>query len=196
MVRRKTKPTQTAVRQMRTAGISRDIIIARSSVRLDEVRKEKKKSRRFAMSRRATSSPPPTSALSMTCQSTEKDHLGQRILERFGLRRAARALSQWRAMVRVSTARRRRLRLALSVNIYSTGDFMLSDSYLSVIEAVKHTRHGRSGVSRKSHGWVVRLTSEIPKPSVSCIRVDAIVVPGGFGGRGVEGKNRRHPLRA
>lgn len=184
----KTKPTQTAVRQMQATGIQPDIIIARSSVPLDEPRKEKVAV--FCnVGARDIISAPDISSIYDVPTNFERDHLGRRILEKFGLR-VRRGLSPaWRAMVRRVHAASEPLKIGIVGKYFGTGDFVLSDSYLSVIESIKHAAWAENRSPEIS--W---LNSERYERSARSLReldgYDGIIVPGGFGARGIEGKIR------
>jgi CTP synthase len=182
----KTKPTQNAVRQMQALGIQPDIIIARASVPLDKPRKEKV-SLFCNVQARDVISAPDVKTIYDVPGNFERDHLGRRILEKFGLA-ARRGLSPaWRAMVRRLHGSRRPLKIGIVGKYFGTGDFVLSDSYLSVIEAIKHaawTQNAKPEIS-----WVNSEQYERDPASVKELkRFDAVIVPGGFGGRGVDGK--------
>jgi len=184
----KTKPTQTAVRQMQAAGIQPDIIIARSTLRLDGPRKEKVGIFCNVVPKDIISAPDISSIYDVPVN-FEKDHLGRRILEKFGLASRRGLSSQWRAMVRRRNAATEPVKIGIVGKYFGTGDFILSDSYLSVIEAIKHA------------AWHLKRKPEIhwlnseqyeknPKSVRELDQYDGIIVPGGFGGRGVEGKIR------
>lgn len=182
----KTKPTQTAVRQMQATGIQPDIIIARSTVRLDAPRKEKVSM--FCNVRpQDIISAPDISSIYEVPVNFEKDHLGRRILEKFGLASRRGLASAWRSMLRRMHTAQEPIKIGIVGKYFGTGDFILSDSYLSVIESIKHA------------AWAHKCKSEIhwlnseqyeknPKSVQELEGYDGIIVPGGFGARGIEGK--------
>lgn len=182
----KTKPTQNAVRQMQAMGVQPDIIIARSTVPLDKPRKEKVAVFCNVQSRDIISAPDIRSIYDVP-GNFEKDHLGRRILQKFGLKPRRALGPEWRAMVRRMHSAKVPVRVGIVGKYFGTGDFTLSDSYLSVIEAIKHA------------AWLLNRKPEIhwlnaqeyerdQKAVVELERYDAVIVPGGFGARGVEGK--------
>jgi CTP synthase len=182
----KTKPTQTAVRQMQAAGIQPDIIIARSTQRLDGPRKEK-----VAMFCNVRPediiSAPDISSIYEVPTNFEKDHLGRRILEKFGLK-ARRGLSPaWRTLLRRIKKSDEPIRIGIVGKYFGTGDFVLSDSYLSVIESLKHAAW--SHTCKPQLEWLNSEEYEVrPTKLKELEQYDALIVPGGFGSRGVEGK--------
>ncbi len=188
----KTKPTQNAVRQMQAVGIQPDIIIARASVPLDRPRKEKVGVFCNVQAQDIISAPDINSIYDVP-GNFEKDHLGRRILAKFGLRLPAGGQgrfpmsAKWRAMVRRMHTARVPVRIGIVGKYFGTGNFTLSDAYISVIEAV---RHAAWSMNRKPEiEWLNAQEYERdPKRVHELERYDAIIVPGGFGSRGVEGK--------
>ena len=182
----KTKPTQNAVRQMQAIGIQPDIIIARASVPLDFPRKEKVSVFCNVTPHDIISAPDVESIYDVPVN-FEKDHLGRRILEKVGLKPRHHLSPAWRAMIRRMRNSRIPVRIGIVGKYFGTGDFMLSDSYLSVIESI---RHAAWSLGRKPEiDWLNAERYEKDPSSVRELdRYQAIIVPGGFGSRGVEGK--------
>ena len=182
----KTKPTQNAVRQMQAIGIQPDIIIARSSVPLDKPRKEKVSVFCNVTPHDIISAPDIESIYDVPVN-FEKDHLGRRILEKVGLKPRHHLSPAWRAMIRRMRASKIPVRIGIVGKYFGTGDFMLSDSYLSVIESI---RHAAWLLGRKPEiDWLnAEQYEKDPKSVRELERYNAIIVPGGFGARGVEGK--------
>ena len=182
----KTKLTQNAVRQLQSVGIQPDIIIARSSVPLDEVRKNKV-SVLCNMRPEDIISAPDARSIYDVPLTLEEDGFGKRILKKFGLPARSRKGGAWRAMVRKIHAASKPLRIGIVGKYFGTGDFMLSDSYISVIEAVKHAAWSLG--YKPEIGWLNAETYErTPKAVEELGGYQGIVVPGGFGSRGAEGK--------
>lgn len=194
----KTKPTQQAVQLMQAAGVQPDFIIARSSQPLDDVRKQKVSVFCNVDSRDIISAPDISSIYEVPVN-FEKDNLGKRILQKCGLVPKARNFGQWRQLVRNIKEAKEPVRIGIVGKYFGTGDFTLSDSYLSVIEAIKHAA---AAVRRKPLiTWLNAETYEKPPLSAGPRQrrwdpgiinelsgYDGIIVPGGFGARGVEGK--------
>lgn len=182
----KTKPTQTAVRQLQAMGVQPDVIIARSTVPLDKPRKEKV-AMFCSVPPECIISAPDIKSIYDVPVNFEKDHLGRQILARFGLKPRHKLGPQWRSMVRRMHRARIPIRVGIVGKYFGTGDFTLSDSYLSVIEAIKHAAWT---MGRKPEiEWLNAEQYEKDPRSVKELeRYHAIIVPGGFGKRGVEGK--------
>jgi CTP synthase len=182
----KTKPTQHAVRALNSGGIQPDIIIARSEVPLDQPRKRKISIFCNVREEDVISAPDIESIYEIPVN-FEKDNLGKIILKKFGLKSKKENLKDWKALVNVIKNARRKVRIGIVGKYFETGDFTLADSYISIIESIKHA------------AWFYKV-----KPELTWISSEAyeknpaklkelkdfhgVIVPGGFGSRGVEGK--------
>ncbi|MBI2639858.1 MAG: CTP synthase [Candidatus Sungbacteria bacterium] len=185
----KTKPTQHAVRSMNAAGIQPDIIIARSAVPLDEPRKRKLMLNCNIFSERDVISAPDVKSIYEVPVNFEKDKLGERIFEKFELRPRKRNLRGWYNFARKIRRLRKTVKIAIVGKYFGTGDFTLSDSYISVIEAVKHAGWGLNRAPEIS--WLDAEKYEKNRRALKELsEYHGIIVPGGFGARGVEGKLR------
>jgi len=182
----KTKPTQHAVRAMNSAGIQPDVIIARSSQPLDEIRKQKVSI--FCNVRpEAVISAPDISSIYEVPVNFEKDNLGKIILQKLNLKSKVKNLRRWHKLVENIRSSKKSVKIGIVGKYFGTGDFILSDSYLSVIEAIKHAAWF---LGRKPEiTWLSAETYEkTPAALEELKKFDGIIVPGGFGKRGVEGK--------
>ncbi len=188
----KTKPTQTAARTLNATGIQADFIVARADRDVDQKRKEK-----IAMfcdvREDDVISAPDVDSIYAVPEIFEEQQFSERLLKRLGLslqEREGRA-NAWDAMVaRLRDAQQSgvRPRIGIAGKYFSTGDFVLADSYISVIEAVKH-----AGTVHGVNPEIVWLDSEVYETDTERMHaelsaIDALIVPGGFGTRGIEGK--------
>ena len=182
----KTKPTQTAVRTLNTAGIQPDIILARSEVPLDEPRK-RKISIFCNVAQEDVISAPDIESIYEVPINFEKENLGNRILKKFNLRSKKNNLKDWKALVKTIKGAKKPVKIGIVGKYFETGKFTLIDSYISIIEAIKHAC------------WFYKRKPEIhwlssgnfeknPQSLKELKNYDGIIVPGGFGNRGVEGK--------
>ena len=182
----KTKPTQYAVRSLNAAGIQPDIIIARSEISLDKKRKEKLADHCNLREEDVISAPDIDSVYEVPVN-FENDGLSRTILKKMGLRPKKKDLVKWRAMARNIRISKKPLRIGIVGKYFGTGDFVLSDAYISVIEAIKHACY-----SFKRKPVIDWLNSEEYQRNPAKVRelkkYAGIIVPGGFGERGVEGK--------
>jgi CTP synthase len=180
----KTKPTQYAVRTLNSAGIQPDFIIARAARPLDEKRREKLGI--FCnISKDDVVSAPDVDSIYEIPLNFEKEGLGDRILNKFGLKARKKDAKDWQAMVSRMKGAKKSVDIGIVGKYFSTGDFCLSDSYISVIEAVKHA--GVANGCRPCLHWIN--TDDIEKHGIGSLRkFDGIIVPQGWGSRGSEGK--------
>ncbi len=180
----KTKPTQYAIRTLNSAGIQPDFIIARSEKPVDEPRRKKIAVNCNIRPDDVISAPDIDSIYDVPLN-FEKDGLGDRILEKFNIKKKKDDLKEWSKMVKSSKNLKKEVHIGVVGKYFATGDFTLSDSYISVIEAIKH-----GGIANKTKvklEWIN--TDEIEKNGIKVLKkLDGIIVPQGWGSRGSEGK--------
>ncbi|MBL7057890.1 CTP synthase [Patescibacteria group bacterium] len=180
----KTKPTQHAVRALNTAGIQPDFIIARARVSVDEKRR-KKIAMHCNIDYKGVISAPDIDSIYDVPLNFEQDNLGDRILSKFRLKPRQKDLVDWRAMVQKIKEADKEVKIGIVGKYFATGDFSLSDSYISVIEAIKHGCIPNNGIPKLS--WID--TEEIKNKGVEFLKeFDGIIVPQGWGSRGSEEK--------
>jgi CTP synthase len=117
----------------------------------------------------------------------EKEQLGQRILSKFYMRSRQKDLVEWRKLVKTIKTVKDEVHVGIVGKYFTTGDFVLSDAYISVIEAVKHAawHHNKKPVI----SWLNSEDYEKEPAKLKELKqFDGVIVPGGFGSRGVEGK--------
>ncbi len=182
----KTRPTQHAIRELNSYGVQADFIIARASQALDEKRKEKLAIWCNVNSERIISAPDVKSIYDVPLN-FEKDNLGDLLLDALKLPKDTPAdLSAWESFVGKMKDAEKTVKIGIVGKYFDTGDFVLSDAYLSVIEALKFSA-ADVGVKAEIE-WVnakdFEQGGDVEKLSV----YDGILVPGGFGQTGIEGK--------
>jgi len=181
----KTKPTQYAVRSLNSAGIQPDIIIARSTVPLDNKRKEKV-SVFCNVRKRDVISAPDINSIYEVPLNFEKEDLSGTILQKLGLKPRKKDFKKWEKLSKVIRSNRKSVRIAVVGKYFATGSFVLSDVYISVIESLKHASY-KAGAELKLE-WVDSEQFEKDKKALKKLKkYSGVVVPGGFGSRGVEG---------
>lgn len=182
----KTKPTQYAVRTLNSSGIQPDMILARSVEPLDEPRKRKISNFCNVALEDVISAPDITSIYDVPIN-FEKENLGNRILKSFGMKPRPSNLRDWTAFVKNIHKPKRTVKIGIVGKYFETGNFTLMDSYISVLEAVKHAAYSFS--AKPEITWLSAEKYERNRKSLSELKkFDGIIVPGGFGNRGVEGK--------
>ena len=182
----KTKPTQSAVRTLNSAGIQPDFIIARSEYPLDEPRK-RKISIFCNLEKDNVVSAPDIQSIYEVPINFEKDKLGQKILNKFNLKPKKNNLRNWQNLVKTIKNANEQVNIGIVGKYFSTGDFILSDAYISVIEAVKHAawHHQRKA---RIHWLNSEEYEGFPRRIKELKNFDGVIVPGGYGERGTEGK--------
>ncbi|PIR89656.1 CTP synthase [bacterium (Candidatus Gribaldobacteria) CG10_big_fil_rev_8_21_14_0_10_33_41] len=182
----KTKPTQYAVRSLNMAGIQPDIIIARAPTPLDAIRK-KKISIFCNVTEKDVISAPDIKSIYEIPINFEKDNLGNQILKKLKMRAKKSNLNDWRKLVKKIKFPKREVKIAIAGKYFKTGDFTLMDSYISVIEAIKHASYYFSLEPRIF--WLdTEEYEKNPKKIKELKNFNGVIIPGGFGSRGVEGK--------
>src|SRR3989344_1357507 len=182
----KSKPTQHAVRLLNASGIQPNIILGRSTHPIDSVRKEKISVFCNVRPEDVVSAPDVDSIYDIPINFA-KEKLGEKILTKLGLKHRRPKLDDWRRFVARSHDGKKTLNIAVVGKYFGIGAFTLSDSYISVIEAIKHAAYFQN--AKANIAW---LDAEIYEKNQKALnelkKYDAIIVPGGFGKRGVEGK--------
>lgn len=177
----KTKPTQHSVRELRSIGISPDVIIARSDHPVDDSLREK-----IALfcdvELRAVVPMNTTPILYEVPLLLDKAGVGEFLLERLGLTpRRKPDWTDWERLVREVQRKKPVVRIGL------VGKYIeLQDAYMSVREALLHSALAQ-GVE-VIIDWVHSAELEKGRGWEAVRGADGIIVPGGFGGRGIEGK--------
>jgi len=182
----KTKPTQTAVRLLNEAGIQPDIILGRARLALDEPRK-RKISIFCNVAKEDVISAPDIESIYEIPLNFERENLAERILKKVGLRPKKRNLRDWQTFVKRIKSSKKVVKIGMAGKYFETGKFTLKDSYISIIEAVKQASwfHRRKP---EIHWLSAEKYEKNPRTLRELKNYDGIIVPGGFGIRGVEGK--------
>ena len=183
----KTKPTQHAVRALNSAGIQPNFIIARSNVDIDQHRREKL-AINCNINPESVISAPDVKSIYDIPLNFERDKLGDNILKELGLKAkqsGAQGQVEWKKFVDNIKNAKDEVKIGIVGKYFSTGDFCLSDSYISVIEAIKH-----AGAYNKTKVKLEWLNSEdVETQGIKILKgLDGIIVPQGWGSRGSEGK--------
>lgn len=181
----KTKPTQYAVRTVNSYGVHPDIIIARSDRPLDKMRKEKLAFSSNVPIDQIISAPDVANIYDIPLN-FEKDGLSTTMLRLLALKPRQSDLQDWRKAVEKMKNAESVVKIGMVGKYFKTGDFVLSDAYISVIESLKHAA-GALG-KKLELDWLSGEDYETDPKKLKTLSVyDGILVPGGFGTRGVEG---------
>lgn len=182
----KSKPLQNSVRTLNATGIQPDFIIGRAEKKIDDRRKE-----RIAwlcnVSKEDIISDPDVENIYQVPLIFEEQKLAEKIMNKLGRRTKKDNLQIWKKMIKKTHKLQKRVKIALVGKYFASGDYILTDVYISVIEAIKHAAWANN--VKPEISW---LDSEIYEKNSRKVRelknYDGVIVPGGFGQRGVEGK--------
>lgn len=175
----KTKPTQHSVKELRSIGLQPDILICRSDHDIPE--EARRKIALFTnVEARAVISLPDAETIYSIPSMLHKQHVDDIVVEKLQLSCPPADLHEWEAVVEAKLHPEREVTIAM-VGKYMT----LLDAYKSLIEAIIH-----AGIKTRTKIITRYIDSEdIETQGVKLLDgVDAILIPGGFGNRGVEGK--------
>jgi len=183
----KSKPAQTSVHILNGMGIHPDIIVARSENPIDQRRLERLALFCNIESDKIFSAPDMPSIYEVPLLFHSKNqHLATTCLKLLHLKTKSHSgLDSWKKMVkRLKSKNRTDVKIAMVGKYFTTGDYRLSDSYVSVIESLKH-----AGSFLNIKAKVEWIDSEALEKGLANLNgFDGIIVPQGWGSRGVEGK--------
>jgi CTP synthase len=176
----KTKPTQHSVNELRRIGIHPDVVVTRSREELSVDIRDK--IALFAdVDTHAVLASPDVSDVYLVPSILQREGLDELVVEKLGLGGPKAELGEWADLTdRIG-------RLEGEVEIALVGKYVkLKDAYLSVHEALKHAglHHG----TRVNVRWLDAEGMSLEEARAELERVDGVLVPGGFGSRGWEGK--------
>lgn len=181
----KTKPTQYAARTLNGAGIQADFIVCRSEREIDAPRREKLATFCAVEPQNAISAPDSDSIYKVPLI-FEKQKFAEKILKKLKLKDKKSDLDLWKKTVEAIDKSKNEIKIAIVGKYFGTGNFVLADSYISVIESVKIA--GWHKDVKISLDWVDSEQFEKKPKSIEKLNdYDGVIVPGGFGSRGIEG---------
>jgi len=182
----KTKPTQHAVRAAGSVGIQPDAIVARAKVPVDVKRKEKL-AFMCNMSVEQIISAPDVESIYEVPLNFERDGFGSLLTKKLGISGRKPDLTAWKEFVNKGQTAHKKVKVGIVGKYFSTGDFILSDAYISVIEAIKQAAYTK-GLSPEIV-WLSAGDFEANPERLNELKeLDGVIVPGGFGTRSIEGK--------
>ncbi len=183
----KSKPVQNSVKQLIASGIQPDFLIARAEDPIDDRRKQT-----LAWTTNIPAdhiiAGPNVDSIYRVPVNFEQEGLTDKILQQFGLANKKRDMKSWNNLVnRITTTRQQTTTLQIAVvgKYFETGSYQLADVYVSVIEALKHASWANK--AKIQLNWIPSIKVEKDGAAKVLKDYDGIVVPGGFGSRGVDG---------
>lgn len=176
----KTKPTQHSVKELRSIGIQPDVIVCRSEMPLSDSIKAK-----IALfcdiDKEAVIQNLDAETLYEVPLMLEEEGLDSIVFKRLAIDPGERDLAEWRDMVATIKNPEKEITIAI------VGKYVaLPDAYLSIVEALCHG--GIANRVKVNIRWVDAESVEADGPERFLSDVDGVLVPGGYGNRGVEGK--------
>jgi CTP synthase len=182
----KTKPTQHSVKLLREIGIQPDFIITRSEEPLDNVRREKIAMFCNVHEEEVISDSNIDNVYGVTLL-FEKQDLCKKVLRKLNLRRDKNNLESWEKFIKKIRRLKNTVNIGIVGKYFDIGTSQLSDSYISVIEAVKHAAWNNN--LKPEIKWIDSKVFEKDPEKLSTLNeLDGIIVPGGFGLSGIDGK--------
>ncbi|MDO8561946.1 MAG: CTP synthase [bacterium] len=182
----KTKPTQYAARTLNSAGVFADIIIARAAAVLDEKRRQKIALFCNVRPEHVISAPDVKSIYDVPLN-FEKENLSEKLCGLLNMKKCSAEidLKEWEAFVEKSKNGDKEVKIAVVGKYFDSGDFVLSDVYISVLEAIKYSCYA-VGV-KPNISYISSRQIEKGDGLSQLSSYDGILVPGGFGETGIEG---------
>lgn len=177
----KTKPTQHSVKELLSIGIQPDLIVCRTEQEMSEEMKNK-----IALFCNVN---PKCVIQNLDAQTLyeiplmfEKENFAQIVCKRLGIECHEPELNEWMQLVEKEKSKKKKVKIAL------VGKYVeLHDAYISIVEALHH-----AGIQLETHIEIEWIDAEEinnkNKAEQVLKKVDGILVPGGFGDRGIEGK--------
>ncbi len=184
----KSKPLQRSVIDLLSCGLKPDFIVGRSRLPLDRERKMKI-ALNCGVDMEHVISAPDIKSIYQVPLNLEAQTMIKKMLDLFDLphKKDTKAFVSWRDSLENALRCTKELRIGIVGKYFDIGDFSLTDSYVSVIESVKHACYaeGRKPVIE----WIDSKKYEKDATAVEELRhYDAVIIPGGFGKTGIEGK--------
>jgi CTP synthase len=184
----KSKPTQLSVSALQSMGIQPDFIVGRGEYMIDEKRKEKV-AFYSNMSKEDVISNPDMGSIYEVPPVLAAQNFDTKVLEKLNLPEKKSDLSEWNAFVeKLNSTKKHTATVAIIAKYLSTGEFELKDSYVSLLESLNFAAvHGDTNLN-----IIFVKAEELEKKNSEAMKelkkVDGIIVPIGWGERGVEGK--------
>ena len=176
----KSKPLQQSVSQLNSLGIMPDFIVCRSELAVDNKRKEK-----IAMSSglpiENIISAPDVSSIYEVPLVLDKQRFAEKIIKKLQLKHGKKDLADWKNLVKNIHSAKKIINIGIIGKYQKTGDYVLSDSYVCVVEALKH-----AGWKLNAKPNLIWFDAENLDNDYS--NLNGIIIPQGWGKRGIEGK--------
>jgi CTP synthase len=183
----KTKPTQYAIKLVNEVGLFPDLIVARSTHSIDGPRKAKL-GFNCGLNGEDVIAAPDVSSIYEVPSLFRAQKVPEIIMKKLGIKGRCPSRSAWGDFAKRISKPGKPVRIGIVGKYFSTGDFVLGDVYLCVIEALKHASWHLG--AKPVVEWINSEEIEKNPKDINRIlgKLDGILIPGGFGNRGIEGK--------
>ncbi len=176
----KSKPLQQSVGMLNSLGIMPDFIVCRSEIAIDEKRKEKIALASGLQIENIIAAPDVESIYEVPLV-LDKQKFADKIIKKLKLKHTKKDITDWKNLVKSIKTSKKEVNIGIIGKYHKTGDYVLTDSYVCVVEAIKHA------------GWKLGLKPNLvwldaEKLDNDYSTLDGIIIPQGWGKRGVEGK--------
>ncbi len=180
----KSKPVQTSVHLLNEVGVQPDIIIGRAEKEIDDIRKEKISI--FCNVRKEdVFSNPDVSSVYFIPELFKQQKLTESILSKLNLKQKNKDLKEWKKFTSKINEAKNEVKIAIVGKYFRSGEFSLEDSYVCVLEAIKQASWWNK--RKPVITWIDSL--DVEKKGGEVLRgYDGVIVPQGWGSRGLEGK--------
>lgn len=184
----KSKPMQQSILNLNSLSVSPDFIVCRAEKDTDDKRKEKIAFTAGLPMENIISNPDLTSVYLLP-DKLEKEGLAKKVIKRLRIKAQKLDLSKWHALIKRIDNANKEVKIAVIGKYQKTGDYILEDAYVSVVEALKHAGY-ETGLKPvitwiNSEDFEDKNDEEI---KLKLSGMDGIIIPQGWGKRGVEGK--------
>ncbi|MDQ3008247.1 MAG: CTP synthase [bacterium] len=184
----KSKPTQLSVRLLNSMGIQPDFIVGRAEGWIDDKRKEKV-AYYCNLEKDAVISNPDIETIYELPLIFDEQNFATQVLSKLQLPENTKDLAPWKKLVAaIKQPKTKKSTIAIIAKYIATGDYELTDSYVSLIESLKHASWKLGVELNLQFVNAEALEKDTPKAVEQLSKADGIIVPIGWGSRGVEGK--------
>ncbi len=185
----KSKPAQNSIYDLYRLGITPDFVVCRSEVTIDAKRKNAIAFNTGILEENIIAAPDVDTVYKVPLILKEQQ-MAEKMLNHLGLTPKEPDLKEWNKMVDIIKAAKKEVKIAIAGKYFTSGSFSLEDSYVCVIEAIKHATWANKAKPIIKWFDVERFEKpeEAEKLEKELLNYDGIIVPQGWGSRGVEGK--------
>jgi len=182
----KSKPAQQSITSLNSLGIYPDFVVCRSEMPVD-LRRQEKIALAASLPPQRIFSAPDVDSIYKVPLILKNQNFDKILLKLVGLSSKKKDLKEWEKAVKKISQAKKEIKVAMVGKYYKSGGFSLEDSYVSVIEAIKHASWYFG--CQPQIVWIDSEELEKKQNFQEIFKdIQAIIVPGGFGKRGVEGK--------